>query len=470
LQNDKLRNTGCEKEWFPSADPKVLLPCLSDPAEEIPTPTRISTSRQEDNSVKHQKLSTMCMIAAVLFFSLWASATDTYTAIRVFNPSTGGGIPYGGLHADSAGNLYGTNSTGGTAGWGTIFELSPNAQGGWDYSVLYNCTSVDCAVPVGSLVMDQSGNVYGSTLFGNVFELTRDASGNWSASLIHAFSGGNEGTSPSPVILDSAGNLYGVNATGGDHSLGYVFELSPSDGGWSLIHLHDFSGSDGAQTLNTAGEQVAGLIMDSTGNLYGTTGAGGSSTKCSGGCGVVFELKNDGGTWTETVLHNFVGSDGSNPNAALLIDAAGKLYGTATAGGADGFGVAFETYPASGGGWRTRVLHSFTGTDLDGEYPNSALIMDSAGNLYGATESGGGDHLSCQVMNDAGCGTVFELSLSGTQWKESILKAFSGRKDGAFPQGVVMDSKGNLYGAAQAGGRLFMGLIFKIAPGTESAK
>lgn len=410
----------------------------------------------------------MFRFVAVLVATLWlmvsAQAAAKYMTLRTLNTNSGGGMPYGGLLADQAGNLYGANSSGGTGNWGTIFELTPNGQQGWNYSVLYDCgTTTDCAVPMGSLAMDQAGNLYGVTYFGNVFEITHSGSEGWTATVLHSFTGGVDGSAPSPLILDATGNLYGTNATGGRDNLGYVFELSISEGRWSLIHLHDFTGRDGAGTTNTAGGQVAALIQDASGNLYGTTSLGGTSTKCKGGCGVVFELKNDSGTWTETVLRSFTGSDGSNPDAALLMNAAGNLYGTATGGGANGLGVVFEMSQSSGI-WRTRVLHSFTGRRLDGAYPNSALVIDTAGNLYGATFAGGGGLQTCQVLTDVGCGAVFELSPTGTKWKTSILHAFSGGIDGAFPGGVILDTNDNVYGAAQAGGQMFDGLVFKIAP------
>jgi uncharacterized repeat protein (TIGR03803 family) len=405
----------------------------------------------------------IAVMAATLWLTLCAQAAAKYITLRSFNPNSGGGIPYGGLLADQAGNLYGANSSGGTGNWGTIFELTPNGQDGWNYSVLYDCgTTTDCAVPMGSLAMDQAGNLYGVTYFGNVFEITHSVSEGWTATVLHAFTGGLDGIAPSPLILDAAGNLYGTNATGGPSNLGYVFELSISEGRWSLTHLYDFTGRDGAETTNTAGGQVAALIQDAAGNLYGTTSLGGTSTKCKGGCGVIFELKNDSGKWSETVLHNFSGTDGANPDAALLMNAAGNFYGTATGGGAKGLGVVFELSQSSGM-WKTSVLHSFTGVGLDGAYPNSALVMDSAGNLYGATFAGGGGLQSCQVLTDVGCGVVFELSPTGTKWKTSILHAFTGGVDGAFPGGVILDSEGNLYGGAESGGQMFDGLVFKIA-------
>jgi uncharacterized repeat protein (TIGR03803 family) len=405
------------------------------------------------------------VVAVVFSICLCAQAADKYTVIRAFNPSSGGSIPYGALLMDTNGNLYGANSAGGTNGWGTIFELTPNAQGGWKYTQLYDCgVRQDCSVPMGSLVMDRSGNLYGVTIFGNAFEVSPNGAGDWSVSVIRTFDGGFDGNQPSPLAIDTEGNLYGTNATGGASSLGYVFELSHSGGSWSLIHLHDFGGHDGAESTDNAGNKVGGIILDDSGNLYGATGAGGTSSKCSGGCGVVFKLKNASGAWTESVLHSFGGADGSNPNASLLLDHAGNLFGTATSGGADGLGVVFEVSPASGGAWKTRVLHNFSGVHLDGAYPNAALVMDPAGNLFGATFAGGGDLESCQVMNDFGCGTVFELSLSGAQWKTSILHAFSGRKDGGFPGGVLLGADGALYGAAQSGGSLYEGVIFKLSP------
>ncbi len=414
------------------------------------------------NGYRSRMLRLIAVLAATFWLTVCAQAAAKYVTLRAFNPTSGGGIPYGRLLADQAGNLYGANSSGGTGNWGTIFELTPNGQQGWNYSVLYDCTSMDCAVPMGSLAMDPAGNLYGVTYFGNVFEITHSGSEGWTATVLHAFTGGLDGTAPSPLILDAAGNLYGINATGGRDNLGYVFELSLSKGQWSSVHLHDFTGRDGAETTNTAGGEVAALIQDESGILYGTTNLGGTSTKCKGGCGVLFELKNDSGKWTETVVHNFTGSDGSNPDAALLIDAAGNLYGTATGGGADGLGVVFEMSRSSGI-WQTHVLHSFTGLRLDGAYPNSALVMDSAGNLYGATFAGGGGLQSCQVLTDVGCGVVFEISPTGTKWKTSTLHAFSGGIDGAFPGGVILDTEGNLYGGAEAGGQMFEGLVFKIA-------
>jgi hypothetical protein len=305
--------------------------------------------------------------------------------------------------------------------------------------------------------MDQAGNLYGSTFQGYVMEYSPGASGVWTPTLIYSFGSGM----PSPVITDAAGNLYGVAASGVN---GFVFELSPAGGGtWVLNDLYDFNGSDGMETAaNAAGGMLGGLVMDSSGNLYGTTWAGGALTKCTSGCGVVFQLKKESGVWSETVLHRFRGTDGMNPDAALLMDGSGTLYSTTTAGGADGFGVVFKTELTSGK-WETSVLHSFSSAKGDGAYPNSAVTMDAAGNIYGGTYSGGGS-LECDVENDVGCGTIFKLAKSGSGWKESILHDFSGKEDGAFPGTLTLDADGNLYGVGQSGGAYFGGLFYRVAP------
>jgi uncharacterized repeat protein (TIGR03803 family) len=309
--------------------------------------------------------------------------------------------------------------------------------------------------------MAHSGNLYGSDYWGEVYEYSPAASGKWTSSLVYTFRGGS-GNGPSPLTLDEEGNLYGTYGSGGSHGLGYVFELSQaSDGAWSLTHLHDFNGTDGAvSTANDAYALLGGLIRDSTGNLYGTTGQGGSSKACSSGCGVVFELSKIAGKWTEKVLHSFNRADGMNPDAPLLMDVSGNLYGTTTGGGTNGLGAVFEASTASGT-WSTSDLYSFTSANGDGAYPNSALIMDSVGNLYGTTESGGGSS-NCTVETDTGCGTVFELKKEVGTWKELILQRFSGAGNGGFPGGVLFGLDGDLYGVAEVGGGNNMGLFFKI--------
>jgi uncharacterized repeat protein (TIGR03803 family) len=422
------------------------------------------------NIVKLRRIIPSVLLISTLFLTVYAAAGDKDTPVHNFDQNTGGTntsgyFPHGQLLMDASGNLYGANLSGGVGNAGTIFELTPNGSGGWNYNVLVDCNIV-CFNPLGSLVMDGAGNIYGSSV-GRVFELSPSESGGWNATVAYTFSGGTngyDGYAPMPsLVLDSAGNVYGANYDGGINNQGYVFELSPASGGaWTLIHLHDFIGADGAVPS-------AGLIEDASGNLYGTTEAGGTSTQCTNGCGVVFEVSNSSGTWIESVLHSFNGRDGSNLQAQLFMDAAGNLYGTTTAGGTFNFGVVFKMSLVSGT-WQTRDLYSFKSGDGDGAFPNSVLIMDAAGNLYGTTGSGGGG--DCSVGSDIGCGVTFELSGQGGKWRESILHDFTGAGDGAFPEGLIFGTGGNLYGVAPAGGGGLSGggLVYELTAPPSPAR
>jgi uncharacterized repeat protein (TIGR03803 family) len=294
-------------------------------------------------------------------------------------------------------------------GCGTVFELL-NASGTYTYRVLYNFSAAAPSggyYPSGPLLIDSSGNLYGMTSSGGqsaaftgvVFELAY-SSGTYSEKVLYAFPlGGSGGAFPSGgLIMDSSGNLFGTTSCLGGTCNGYagtVFELVNSSGTYTPSVLHTFTGgsADGATPY-------AGLVMDSSGNLYGTTANGGNSN-CTGGCGTVFELVNSSGTYTENVLYNFPGAeseDGANPYAGLLLDSLGNLYGTTVNGGANNLGAIFKLSPNSPGSYSESVLYSFTGAD--GAQPSAGLIMDASGNLYGATTSGGA----------LGYGTVFELS------------------------------------------------------------
>ncbi len=218
--------------------------------------------------------------------------------------------------------------------------------------------------------------------------------------------------------------------------------------------LYSFPGGSGG------GYPFAGLIFDSAGNLYGTTRYDGSS-----GWGVVFELTpraND--QWVETVLYSFTGgADGSTPYAGLIFDGAGNIYGTTSAGGnltctylPDSCGVVFELTPSASGPWIETILYSFTGGS-DGANPNAGLIFDSGGNLYGTTLYGGN-------QNNDGVVFALTPSASG-QWTETVLQAFTGGNDGARPyDGLILDSANNLYGTAFAGGSASSGVVFELTP------
>lgn len=331
--------------------------------------------------------------------------------------TTDGTSPQAGLAFDSAGNLYGTTWEGGLYGFGTVYELSPNGSGGWDYSVIYNfgANFADGEGPQSTLTVDAAGNLYGSTISGGngsgvVYELSL-GSGIWTESPLYTL-GGSEGSWPrGTMVFDAAGNLYGTTVYGGNLSdcggsgCGTVFELSPSgSGSWTPSTLYAFTGkSDGSLPW------YAGVILDSAGNLYGTTGAGGHDSQCTGGCGVVYELSPDGsGGWTETTIHSFTGSDGTPgtggawPVYNLTFDGSGNLYGVSKRGGTAGEGVVYKL-SQSGGVWTETKLHDFSGAN---GYPyQSGLSFGPGGNLYGMTIGGSGDG-DC----NSNCGVVFQVT------------------------------------------------------------
>jgi uncharacterized repeat protein (TIGR03803 family) len=358
---------------------------------------------------------------------------------------------------DAAGNLYGITSSGGSHNYGIVFELSPKAGGGWGEKVLHNFNNngKDGFDPVG-LTFDNAGNLWGTTYGGGVysrgtvFELTPQAGGNWVEKIAHNFGKGMDGSTPyAGLIFDAVGKFYGTTVAGGVYGVGTVFELSPrAGGGWGEKVLYNFrsNGTDGNGPL-------ASLVFDASGNLYGTTFSGGTSDG-----GTAFELTPAArGEWTEQVLHSFGNStDGINPIGALVLDAAGNLYGAANWGGTNGDGMVFELSLVAGN-WEETVVHEFGGADgASPEY--TALVFDAAGNLYGTTASGG-TSTNCSE----GCGTVFELMpASGGSWTESVLHSFDG-SDGSTPYfNLTFDAGGNLYGVTFDGGVYGNGTVFEI--------
>jgi uncharacterized repeat protein (TIGR03803 family) len=390
-----------------------------------------------------------------------------------FNPGGRDGInPQANLIFDTAGNLYGTTFGGGTNGCfgstfncGTVFELSPQKDGGWTEKVLHNFgKGTDGVNPSAGMIFDSSGNLCGTTyeggayFFGTVFELSPTADGGWTERVLHHFNfNGKDGTYPAAsLISDASGNLYGTTFGGGTSNAGTVFELSPAaDGSWTEKTLHNFvnNGRDGIYPSGS-------LTVDGSGNLYSTTSEGGIY-----GWGTVFELSPAaGGTWTEKILHNFNynGKDGLQTFAGLTFDVHGNLYGTA-AGGLYGFGTVFELTPTEGRGWSEKILFNFTAKSNGGFNPGSGVVFDANGNLYGTTISGG---LYTY-------GTVFELSpTEGGGWSEKTLHNFSGKLsgvDGRQPESsVTVDAAGNVYGTTNQGGAyggaFGYGTVFKITP------
>lgn len=366
---------------------------------------------------------------------------------------TKGASPQGGMVFDTKGNLYGTTEGGGAYGFGTVYKLTTNGT----ETVLHNFAGQpnDGEYPNGGLVFDVQGNLYGTTWqggssmncprgCGTVFKLSTDGT----ETILHAFAGPNDGSNPfGSVVLDDYGNLYGTTLYGGSggdiYGYGAVYKLTPS--GTETV-LYSFTGSP-----NDGESPWAGLVLDAQGNLYGTTNSGGTSTNCAGGCGTVFKLTPSG---IENILYSFIGypSDGSSPSTALVFDAEGNLYGVTPNGGSSGIcgkgcGTVFKLSPS---GTET-VLYSFAGYPSDGWDPYGALVVDQQGYLYGTTTLGG-DSPNCPY----GCGTAFELSPDGT---ETLLYTFIGKSDGWSPSGVIFGPQGNLYGTTFQGGAFQKGRL-----------
>jgi uncharacterized repeat protein (TIGR03803 family) len=325
----------------------------------------------------------------------------------------------------------------------------------WDYSDPN--ASAAGSEPESGLIEDAKGNLYGTTLsggangFGTAFELTPGPGGAWTEKVLHSFGAtGTDGIFPQAgLIFDTTGNLYGTTAQGGDGSFGLggtVFELTPAPGGvWTEKVLHSFGAT------STDGYLLFGsLIFDVHGNLYGSTNEGGSKDGLTNGYGTVFKLSpSASGNWTEKILYNFCSAencaDGARPFAGLVFDAVGNLYGTTYDGGTYSTGTAFELIPAAEGNWTAKVLHNFIYDGTDGFGSLAGLIFDTHGNLYGTTAGGG--------ANSAGA--IFELTPpSGGMWKEKMLYSFGATgKDGAVPMaGLIFDANGNLYGTTNGGG------------------
>jgi uncharacterized repeat protein (TIGR03803 family) len=236
---------------------------------------------------------------------------------------------------DGKGNLFG-GTINFSSGAGVAFELTPASQGQWTYNVLHRFTGAGDPGPQTSLIFDANGNLYGGQNFA-IFVLTPNSDGSWTKNTAYKFSTKTDGSNPQgDFVFDNAGNLYGANGNDGSHGQGTVFKLTPHGGGWTSTVLHSFAaGHDGSGP-------AGGVIFDAAGNLEGTTSYGGAH-----GVGTVFKLTPGAhGRWTETLLHTFTGGrDGSQPFAGLLLQASGNLFGTTSKGGAKGLGVLFEIAP-----------------------------------------------------------------------------------------------------------------------------
>jgi len=340
-----------------------------------------------------------------------------------------------------------------------ILAFLPSARA-QTYQVIYNFTGAqDGAYPEAGLTMDKSGSLYGtayqggSSNRGTVFRLTQKDS-SWILGLLYSFTGRDDGGAPiARVVFGPNGSLYGTTEFGGRNcgsGCGVVFNLRPSALAcksalcpWSQTVIYRFSGfNDGANP------GFGDLTFDQAGNIYGTTIFGGSNAQ-----GVVYKLTQSGGSWSENAIYLFTGSsDGANPYSSVIFDAKGNLYGT-TYGGGHGYGTVFQLTP-SGAGWTESTLHAFQGAD-DGGTPFGGGVLDNAGNLYGATGSGGPNK----------GGTVYELTSSGGGWSFGLLYSLTGTAylPGSYGS-LTMDANGNLYGTTKQDGAHGQGSVFKLTP------
>jgi len=389
--------------------------------------------------------------------------TQTLTVLHNFTGIPDGQAPTGGLLLDAAGNLYGVTMQGGAIGYGSVFKLDPNAN----ESVLYSFAGPpDGNQPTAGLVQDAAGNLYGVTSYGGaysnclgcgtVFKVTPGGA----ETLLHSFGNGYADASlpVGRLVLDNSGNLFGATKYGGirdgcytivngkpvGYGCGTVFKLDAS-GTFSGVHSFGFPGGTAEGTWPNAG-----LVLDSAGNLFGTASSGGVTNCGSGplawfsGCGTVFKVDTSG---QFSVLYSFqggtAGPDGATPKSSLLLDAAGNLYGTTNVGGnaapcfvGETCGTIFQVTPAG----KESLLHSFGPAD-GAATPAAGLVQDAAGNFYGMAS-----------------GNVFKLDSTG---KESVLYAFGGSE--VDLNDLVQDAEGNLYGVLPYGyGTSGKGAVFKL--------
>jgi uncharacterized repeat protein (TIGR03803 family) len=401
----------------------------------------------------------LVVMIVILVFAPAAWAASRFETLHKFSGGADGGAPSAGLILDATGNLYGTTSSGGASGHGTVFQLKPNSDGTWTETVLHSFNLNDGAIPSSDLIFDQVGNLYGTTSLGGnlsgcndgcgvVFKLTPNPDGSWTESVLHTFTDVPDGRFPNAgLIFDQAGNLYGTTVDGGADGNGTVFKLTPNlDGSWTETVTYNFTGgADGADPYGS-------LIFNTAGDVYGTAVYGGD-VNCflPYGCGVVFKLDPTG---KETVLHTFTGRDGIGPSSALIFDATGNLYGTTGQGGAGGgWGTVFKLTPNLDGSWTERVLHAFAKDPVAS--PDFHLVFDVAGNLYG----------NAYIGQYPAMGAVFKLTLgTGGKWAYSLLHVFRGTPALNPVGGLVFDTAGNLYGTTQNCGTGCAGVVFKITP------
>lgn len=424
--------------------------------------------QQNQASIFDIRLRLRTVVSLIVLATMLAIVTNakaqTFTVLHYFTGGPDGAFPEAGVTIGPSGAVYGTAGSGGTTGSGTVFKLS-QVNSAWVFTPLYEFTGKsDGAYPIGGVVFGPDGALYGTTQQGGyenngtVFVLRppsticRSITCYWNETVLHTFTGVPDGINPwvENLIFDAAGNIYGTTGNGGTYDNGTAFELTPSGGGqYTENILHSFGkDQDGAYP-------DAGMVFDSSGNLYGTTGTGGTGRGCDYGCGTAYQLVPSAQGWAENVLVNFdLGSAGLAgayfPYSPLVIDGSGNLYGTtiySTSVYLDG--IVFKLAP-SGGGFMPSVFYPF----LTSCQPYGGVTMDRAGNFFGV----------CTVSGGVG---VFELTNCSQTCSLIDLHDFS-YTDGYMPYGApVLDADGNLYGTTLYGGKggncqLDCGVVWEI--------
>jgi uncharacterized repeat protein (TIGR03803 family) len=392
--------------------------------------------------------------------------TATLTTLVNFNGTNGSSPQYGNLIFDSNGNLFGTTVGGGANGYGTVFEIAKTANGyASTPTILVSFNSSNGANPESGLIVDANGNLFGTTSgsgaggSGTVFELVKTGSGYASTpTTLVTFNGINGSYPYDSLIADANGNLFGTTYGGGGSGgtgQGTVFEIAKTGSGYASTPttLVAFNGANGAQPYGS-------LIADANGNLFGTTFAGGANRY-----GTVFEIAKtaNGYASTPTILVSFNGNNGSQPKGSLVIDADGNLFGTTSTGGS-GYGTVFEI-AKTGSGYASAptTLVSFDGSN--GSQPNDALTIDANGNLFGTTLYGGANGVAYNS------GTVFEIAKTGSGYASTptTLVSFNS-SNGLRPSGgLIADANGGLFGITSGGGAYGAGTVFEITQGDAPA-
>jgi hypothetical protein len=397
------------------------------------------------------------LMAAILTLPLAGAQAQTFTTLYTFTGGTDGASPWNGLALDPAGNLFGMTVNGGIInGFGVVFELQPSPAG-WNETVPHSFDGSDGCCPFfNTPVFDAKGNLYGTTSsdgngYGTVFQLTPNQGGSWTETILHNFAGGSDGITPaSGVVFDAEGNLYGVTSGGGGKGCsefagcGVVYELSLGSGG---------SWKETILHQFTGGPDGSGpnaVLVDNQGRIFGTAVNGGRKQS-----GVAFELTRSGQAWNFQVIYDFA-PNGAYPLGPMAIDGQGNLYGTESAGGIFFAGAVFKLAPSgTGSAWTHRTLYNFSGGS-DGINPTSGVTFGTAArNLYGTTSGGGSGSL----------GSVFELKRVEGAWEFVLLHDFADNGDGDSPYaGVVFDKEGRLYGTTTDVQSGTWGTVYRITP------